>query len=92
MPATRSPAQQAASRANGGLIGPINVEDLEPTLRAQVEKMKPGDVTVPVRTQSGYRIFQIETLSPRAGMVTGVPDPPPEPPPELPPPEPLDSD
>lgn len=55
----------SASRANGGLIGPINVEDLEPTLRAQVEKMSPGDVTEPVRTQSGYRIFKIETLSPK---------------------------
>jgi peptidyl-prolyl cis-trans isomerase SurA len=55
----------AASRANGGLIGPINVDDLEPSLRAQVEKMSPGDVTTPVRTQSGYRVFKVETLSPR---------------------------
>ncbi|MCL4811777.1 MAG: peptidyl-prolyl cis-trans isomerase [Vicinamibacteraceae bacterium] len=56
----------SASRANGGLIGPINVEDLEPSLRSQVEKMSPGDVTPPVRTQSGYRLFKIETLSPKA--------------------------
>ena len=52
----------AASKANGGLIGPINLADLAPTLRRIIEPLKAGEFTPVVRTQSGYQIFKVETL------------------------------
>jgi parvulin-like peptidyl-prolyl isomerase len=53
----------AASKANAGLIGPLNLGDLAPDLRKIVETMKPGDVTQPIRTTRGYQVFKIETLT-----------------------------
>jgi parvulin-like peptidyl-prolyl isomerase len=53
----------AASKANGGLIGPVNREELSPALLALVQKMKVGEVAEPVRTQRGYQIFKLETQS-----------------------------
>jgi peptidyl-prolyl cis-trans isomerase SurA len=52
----------APSKANGGLIGPINLSDLAPALRKMIEPLKPGEMTPVVRTQSGYEIFKVETL------------------------------
>jgi peptidyl-prolyl cis-trans isomerase SurA len=52
----------APSRANGGLIGPLNLADLEESLRARFESMTPGDITEPIRTARGYQIFKLETL------------------------------
>jgi peptidyl-prolyl cis-trans isomerase SurA len=54
------------SKANGGLIGPFSQSDMSPQLLALVEKMRPGDVTAPIRTAKGYQIFKLETLKPRA--------------------------
>ena len=51
----------AASKANGGLIGPIKLEELAPELRKLFEPMKAGDVTPVVRTSRGYQFFKIES-------------------------------
>jgi peptidyl-prolyl cis-trans isomerase SurA len=56
----------AASKANGGLVGPIKVAELSPTLQQMLEKMKPGDLTQPVRTARGFQILKLETLKPAA--------------------------
>ncbi len=53
----------AASKANGGLIGPISIADLAPALRRIIEPLKVGEITPVIRTQSGYQIFKIETLN-----------------------------
>ncbi len=53
----------AASKANGGLIGPINMTDLAPALRKILEPLKAGQITPVIRTQSGYQIFKVETLN-----------------------------
>jgi peptidyl-prolyl cis-trans isomerase SurA len=53
----------APSKANAGLIGPLNLGDLSPDLRKIVEVTKPGDVTEPVRTSRGYQFFKIEALT-----------------------------
>jgi parvulin-like peptidyl-prolyl isomerase len=50
------------SKANGGLIGPFSHDDMSPQLQAMVDKMKPGDITAPIRTQRGYQIFKLESL------------------------------
>jgi parvulin-like peptidyl-prolyl isomerase len=53
----------APSKANGGLIGPINREELSPALMGLVQKMKVGEVAEPVRGARGYQIFKLETQS-----------------------------
>jgi parvulin-like peptidyl-prolyl isomerase len=50
------------SKANGGLIGPFSRDDMSPTLQAMVDKMKPGEITQPIRTPRGYQIFKLETV------------------------------
>ena len=54
------------SKANGGLIGPLPLSDLSDALRKQVESMKPGDITQPLRTQRGFQLLKLETLKPAA--------------------------
>jgi parvulin-like peptidyl-prolyl isomerase len=56
-------ASDAASKANAGLIGPFSVSDLSPALRQLVEPLKAGQVTPVVRTQAGYQIFKVDTLT-----------------------------
>jgi len=58
----------APSKANGGLIGPLSVNDLSPELRKLIEARKAGDVTEPVRTTRGYQLFKIETITPTTTM------------------------
>lgn len=56
----------AASKANGGLIGPIAVRELSQTLQDTLAKMKPGDVTQPLETARGYQLIKLETLTPES--------------------------
>jgi len=57
-------ASDAPSKGNGGLIGPISLNDLEPTLKAVFESLKQGDLTTVLRTAGGYQIYKVETLTP----------------------------
>ena len=52
----------AASKSNGGLIGPINISELSESLRDLLKTMKPGQVTQPIRVAKGYQILKLETL------------------------------
>ena len=52
----------AASKANGGLIGPINVSELSESLQQLLKTLKPGQVTQPIRVAKGYQILKLETL------------------------------
>jgi parvulin-like peptidyl-prolyl isomerase len=56
----------AASKANGGLIGPFSRDDMSPELQQLLDKMKPGDITPAIRTPRGYQILKLETLKPQA--------------------------
>jgi parvulin-like peptidyl-prolyl isomerase len=51
----------AASKANGGLIGPLRSEELAPSLRDLLAKMQVGDITEPLRTQRGYQVLKLES-------------------------------
>jgi parvulin-like peptidyl-prolyl isomerase len=51
----------AASKANGGLIGPLNSAESAPALRDLLSKMQVGDVTEPIRTQRGYQLLKLES-------------------------------
>ncbi len=57
-------ASDSASKTNGGLIGPLNVNDLSPDFRKLVEGLKPGEMTQVIRTQRGYQILKLESSTP----------------------------
>jgi parvulin-like peptidyl-prolyl isomerase len=61
-----SDANDAASKANSGLIGPIKLEELAPELRKMFEPLKAGDVTQVIRTQRGYQFFKVESKTDQA--------------------------
>ena len=52
----------AASKANGGLIGPIDVPVLSEALQKLLKSMKPGEVSPVIRVGQGYQILKLETL------------------------------
>ena len=56
-----SEVSDAASKANGGLIGPFNLNDVSEALRKTIESMKPGDITQPLRAAKGFQILKLET-------------------------------
>ncbi len=57
-------ASDSPSRSNGGLIGPLSVNDIAPDLRKTLEGMKVGDVTPPLRdSKRGYQLLKLESRS-----------------------------
>lgn len=52
----------SASKANGGLIGPLPLADVSDALRKTLEAMKPGEVTRPAQVGKGYQILKLETM------------------------------
>ncbi len=54
----------SASKANGGLIGPLNVNDLSADFRKLVEGLKAGEMSAVIRTQRGYQILKLESATP----------------------------
>jgi peptidyl-prolyl cis-trans isomerase SurA len=59
-------ASASPSKANGGLIGPINLAEVSTSLQELIAKMKPGDITQPLRTNKGVQILKLETIKPAA--------------------------
>ena len=57
-------ASDSASKANGGLIGPLSVNDLSPEFRKVVEGLKAGDVSPVVRSQRGYQVLKLDSSTP----------------------------
>jgi parvulin-like peptidyl-prolyl isomerase len=51
----------APSRANAGLIGPLNVSDLSPELQKVIAGMKAGEVSEVLRSGSGYQVLKLES-------------------------------
>jgi parvulin-like peptidyl-prolyl isomerase len=51
----------APSKANGGLIGPLNTSELSPALQQLLTSMKPGDITEPLRTAKGFQLIKLES-------------------------------
>jgi peptidyl-prolyl cis-trans isomerase SurA len=56
-------SSDAPSKANGGLIGPVNPDEMSPQLLAVVKGMKVGETTQPIRTPRGYQILKLESRS-----------------------------
>jgi peptidyl-prolyl cis-trans isomerase SurA len=51
----------APSKANGGLIGPINRDEIAPALQKLIDSLKSGDITELIRTQRGYQLLKLES-------------------------------
>ena len=49
------------SKANGGLIGPLSLNDISPEVRKLLEALKPGEVSDVIRTPRGYQLLKLET-------------------------------
>jgi parvulin-like peptidyl-prolyl isomerase len=52
----------SGSKANGGLVGPLQKSDLSEDLQKAIAGLKTGGVTPVLRTQRGYQIIKIESL------------------------------
>ena len=59
----RTESDDEQSGANGGLIGPAKPDQLPPDIAAVVSKLKPGQMSDPVKTQFGVHIFKVEQPS-----------------------------
>ena len=53
----------APSKANGGLIGPVNPDELIPMLRSIVMDIQVGEISEIVQTVLGYQFFKLESSS-----------------------------
>jgi peptidyl-prolyl cis-trans isomerase SurA len=53
----------APSKANAGLIGPLNLNDLSQDIKSLLAPMKPGDITQVLRAPKGYQILKLESIS-----------------------------
>ncbi len=53
----------SGSKANGGLIGPVNEDELAPSLKSVVDALKVGDISSPIRVARGYQLLKLESRS-----------------------------
>ena len=51
------------SKANGGLVGPLNEDELAADIRKLIDPLKPGEVTDVFRTPRGYAVFKLESAT-----------------------------
>ena len=51
---------QSGSKANGGLIGPLNLNELAESLQKLLAPLRTGDIAEPIRTPVGYQLLKVE--------------------------------
>jgi len=55
-------SSDAATKAAGGLIGPLNLADINPTVKDLVANLKAGEISQPLAMpRGGYEIFKMES-------------------------------
>jgi peptidyl-prolyl cis-trans isomerase SurA len=52
---------EGGSKANGGLVGTVVVDEMVPALRDALNKLKPKEISEPIRVSTGYRIYMVES-------------------------------
>ena len=60
-PRLAADVSSSPSKANGGLIGPIRMDELAPQLQQLLSKLKVGEVAEIIRTSRGYQILKVES-------------------------------
>lgn len=58
-----SEVSSSPSKANGGLIGPLATKELSPAMNDLLAKMKPGEVSQPIRSAKTFQIFKLEKMT-----------------------------
>lgn len=61
--AARAESDDEQSGQQGGMLGPAKPENLPPDIAGAVAKLKPGQISDPVKTQFGVHIFKVEQPS-----------------------------
>jgi peptidyl-prolyl cis-trans isomerase C len=59
----REVSDDEQSGPNGGMLGPAKPDQLPPDIASVVKKLKPGQMSDPVKTQFGVHIFKVEQPS-----------------------------
>lgn len=59
----RAESDDEQSGAQGGMLGPAKPDMLPPEIAAVIAKLKPGQMSDPVKTQFGVHIFKVEQPS-----------------------------
>jgi peptidyl-prolyl cis-trans isomerase SurA len=54
----------APSRTESGAVGPIDPADLAEPVRAALDRLRPGQLSAPVRTASAYVLLKLEARTP----------------------------
>jgi parvulin-like peptidyl-prolyl isomerase len=51
------------TKDNGGLVGPLNVDDINPLLRTVIDKLQPGQLSevIEMPRGGGYQLFKLES-------------------------------
>lgn len=62
---------ESPSKANGGLIGPVDVGQIAPAMAEVIKALKPGDMSEPVRTSRGYQMLQLQSRTESAPLPFG---------------------
>jgi peptidyl-prolyl cis-trans isomerase SurA len=52
---------ESGTKSNGGLVGPVNLDDLNSNLRQVIEALKPGEIAQPIRTPRGFQLIKLES-------------------------------
>lgn len=60
-PSLAAEVSSSPSKANGGLIGPIHMDELAPQLQELLGKLKVGDLADTIRTTRGYQLLKLES-------------------------------
>jgi parvulin-like peptidyl-prolyl isomerase len=60
-PRLAAEVSDSGSKANGGLVGPINEDELAPALKTIVDNLQVGDVSQPLRVARGYQLLKLES-------------------------------
>lgn len=55
-----SELSESPSKANGGLIGPINTAEIAEAMQQIISPLGVGDISQPVRTSRGYQMLRLE--------------------------------
>lgn len=59
-----SAESDAPSKANGGLIGPINKSELSPSVQKIVDSLKVGGISEPIRIGKGWQLIKLDASTP----------------------------
>jgi len=52
---------ESPTKDKGGVLGTVNVGDLDPAMRDLLDKLKVGEVSEPIRTSRGWQLLKVDS-------------------------------